>query len=198
MRTYDRGGRDAASEARTDAAVSAACELLCSKGIDGLTFDAVAERAQLSRRAVFNRFQTKAALIEAMFDRIATIGNAPNLAEPAKETNGHAAIAAFVRASFDLWNASPDLTRRLVALSRLDDGVARLLAEREGRRIRSIEALVAQLADLGVLRKDPAAATALLSTFVGFDACDKLRSQVGDAAARELVTDLLQIALLRD
>ena len=57
---------------RTRAAVlSTARRLLEEQGFDGLTMNAVAERAGVTRRAVYLHFRSRAELVSALFDHVA-------------------------------------------------------------------------------------------------------------------------------
>lgn len=143
-----------------------------------------------------NRFPTKVSLIEAMFDRIAAQGAASRLADVEHEPQLGDALANFVTASCNLWSANPPLTRRLNALAVLDDEIAGSLAQREARRMRSVEALVDRLDRCKVLQGERSVAVALTAGIASFPVFDHLAGCLGRERATQFIIDTLRHVLL--
>lgn len=68
-RRYDSPNRDAAAEETRRRIVTAAGELLAGpKGFAGMSLEAVAKAAGVSRLTIYNQFGTRRGLLEAVFD----------------------------------------------------------------------------------------------------------------------------------
>jgi AcrR family transcriptional regulator len=67
VRQYSMDGRNAAVAANRQAALDAALDLVPEAGADGLTMQAVATRAGMSLRTLYNYFETKERLLAEVF-----------------------------------------------------------------------------------------------------------------------------------
>jgi AcrR family transcriptional regulator len=137
---------------RTRAALlDAAHAILEEQGFEALTMTAVAERAGVTRRAVYMHFPTRADLVGAMFDHVARVeGRAESLAPvwaapdavsaldewAAHLARYHPRVLAVDRAIQRVWQSDPDAAahRKRVVAAKLDNcrRLARRLAD-EGR-----------------------------------------------------------------
>lgn len=89
------------SDAR-DRALAAAFELVCRDGAAGLTLDAVAKEAGLSKGGLLHHFSTKDALVRALVERTALLWEAAVESEAAKDPKPVGRyIRAFMRALRD-------------------------------------------------------------------------------------------------
>ena len=137
---------------RTRAALlSAAQAILQEQGFEALTMTAVAERAGVTRRAVYMHFTSRAELVAALFDHVASaeglqeslrgVWEAPDAASALDEWAAHLAryhprLLAVDRAVQRVWRQDPDAAahRRRVVAEKLAN--CRRLAQRlhdEGR-----------------------------------------------------------------
>jgi AcrR family transcriptional regulator len=137
---------------RTRAALlSAAQAILQEQGFEALTMTAVAERAGVTRRAVYMHFTSRAELVAALFDHVASaeglqeslrgVWEAPDAASALDEWAAHLAryhprLLAVDRAVQRVWRHDPDAAahRRRVVAEKLAN--CRRLAQRlhdEGR-----------------------------------------------------------------
>ena len=77
-RPYRLGQRQATTDQTRTRILAAARELLAAAGgIAGFTVEAVARHADVSRMTVYYQFGSKAGLLEALFDQLATTGRLP-------------------------------------------------------------------------------------------------------------------------
>src|SRR5215203_6759730 len=80
-RTYTAVERRRTVEAGRERIVDAARELLEDDETEGFSIDAVARRAGVARMTVYNQFESKAGLLEALFDLLALRGPLASMAD---------------------------------------------------------------------------------------------------------------------
>lgn len=115
--------------------LAAAHELLAAENFTELTMDAVARKADVSRLTVYYQFDSKAGLLEALYNYIAKRGQMDRLAEIFRQGNDplptlHDFILTFAR----FWASDRNVIRRLHALGAVDPEVAPGLLARNQRR----------------------------------------------------------------
>ena len=80
-RPYQIGERKAGTDKTRERIVVAARELLVAEDFSSFTMDAVARLADVSRLTVYYQFESKAGLLEALYNHIAQRGHMDQLAE---------------------------------------------------------------------------------------------------------------------
>jgi AcrR family transcriptional regulator len=140
-RRQSRADRQATT---TDHLLDAAAEMIAGSGYDGVSVDAIAAAAGLTKGAVYARYASKEDLLLALFDRRAAEGQAgleAILASPAP--------AAVRLASIDRWQRAEPERARVWALLELELGLAAArkpaLRRRLAERRRAIHRVVARM-----------------------------------------------------
>jgi AcrR family transcriptional regulator len=171
-RAYHLGRRQASVD-RTGQSILAAARELVSEG-SAASVGAIARRAGVSRITVYNRFGSRARVLQSL---------APPLepAEPAEPDPREALRQHFLRAC-TTWAAEPALFRHLPGAAASDSPIERRLAElllaadalRPGCSIREAEDVIAALAAFPVFdrlhkdgRRSPAAVAEVLMRLAG-------------------------------
>lgn len=142
-----------------------AMRLALERGLHSVTVDEIARAANVSRRTFFNYFPSKAAACvpEGLpQDREAvqlflTDQSVPTLTALARLLSCQVAMARRETPRFamfhDMWRREPGIGPEVYAvLTRTEDGLARLVARREGRKPGSVEAATVAAAAIAVLR----------------------------------------------
>jgi AcrR family transcriptional regulator len=143
----DRSPQRAAAADETRARlVAAACTLL-SGGKDSPAFslDGVAREAGVTRLTVYNQFQSKRGLLEAVFDDLARRGGLSELPQVFAEADPDQAIRRFVSVFCRFWTAHAAMLPKFGAVTKLDDEVAASLHARSERRRHALTVLVGRL-----------------------------------------------------
>jgi AcrR family transcriptional regulator len=196
-RPYRSPQRAAAAEETRTRLVAAACTLL-SGGKDSPAFslDAVARQAGVTRLTVYNQFQSKRGLLEAVFDDLAQRGGLSELPLVFAEGDPDKAMRRFVTVFCRFWAAHAALLPRFTAVTKLDDDVAASLLSRTERRRQALTVLVSRLA-VGDERKTPDLID-LLFALTGFElfAALSVRNR-GAASIEDLVQDLVEQTVRR-
>jgi AcrR family transcriptional regulator len=106
-RPYRLGQRQATTTQTRARILAAAHQLLAAAGgIAGFTVEAVARQADVSRMTVYYQFGSKAGLLEALFDQLATTGRLPQGAVAAlNQPDPLDALAGYVAAFAGFWAA---------------------------------------------------------------------------------------------
>jgi AcrR family transcriptional regulator len=148
-RPYRLGQRQATTEQTRARILAAAHQLLAAAGgIAGVTVEAVARHADVSRMTVYYQFGSKAGLLEALFDQLATTGRLPQGAVAALgQPDPLEALAAYVAAFGRFWAAERLVLRRLRSLAALDPELDQGVRARDARRRAGLELLAGRLAD---------------------------------------------------
>jgi AcrR family transcriptional regulator len=148
-RPYRLGQRQATTEQTRARILAAAHQLLAAAGgIAGFTVEAVARQADVSRMTVYYQFGSKAGLLEALFDQLATTGGLPQGAVAALgRPDPLDALAGYVAAFARFWAAERLVLRRLRSLAALDPELEQGVRARDARRRKGLELLARRLAD---------------------------------------------------
>jgi AcrR family transcriptional regulator len=193
-RTYNQDLRARMAEHRRVTVLDVAERLLLEQGYQGLGLESVAREAGVVRRTVYNQFQSKSALLEALLDSAASRAGAAQLAAAAADADADPARTArrlLVR-SYAFWAAERDLFRRLIGLAAVDDEVSRAVEAREERRTSVWRTVCEHLADQDRLRPGITKPVALkiFGHLSGFPTFDALVAGTTAAAAAELAVRL--------
>ena len=172
-RSYTAVERQRSVEAGRERIIVAARELLEDEGAEGFSIDAVARRAGVARMTVYNQFESKAGLLEALFDSLALRGPLGRMAEIFKEPDVLVALDAYVAMFGEFWTTNRRAHRRLRAAALHDEELAAAIAARNERRRRGINELLRRLGDRAspiVPRDEVAHVIYVLLAFDTFDA----------------------------
>jgi AcrR family transcriptional regulator len=196
-RPYRSPQRAAAADETRARLVAAACTLL-SGGKDSPAFslDGVAREAGVTRLTVYNQFQSKRGLLEAVFDDLARQGGLSELPQVFAEADPDKAIRRFVTVFCRFWTAHAAILPKFGAVTKLDDEVAASLHARSERRRHALTVLVGRLvADDGGKNVD---LVDLLFGITSFDMFAALSERNrGPAAVEALVQDLVEQTVKR-
>jgi AcrR family transcriptional regulator len=172
-RSYTAVERQRTVEAGRDRIIAAARELLEDEDAEGFSIDAVARRAGVARMTVYNQFESKAGLLEALFDSLALRGPLAGMAAIFQQSDTLAALDAYVAIFGKFWTLNRRAHRRLRAAAVHDDELAAAIAARNERRRRGIAELMRRLGDAArpiVPRDEVVNVIYVLLSFDTFDA----------------------------
>jgi AcrR family transcriptional regulator len=144
-RTYRLGRRKQSADETRARIIAAARELLLSKeGFRNFTMEGIARQAGVARMTVYNQFETKTAVYEALADDLAARGKIrDNIAAAFQTGDVPSAIGKLIDAFVHFWLSERDVLGKLAALSQLDpDSHA---AERDLWRLEAIRAMMERL-----------------------------------------------------
>jgi AcrR family transcriptional regulator len=148
-RPYRLGQRQVTTEQTRARILAAAHQLLAAPGgIAGFTVEAVARHADVSRMTVYYQFGSKAGLLEALFDQLATTGGLPQgVVAALGQPDPLDALAGYVAAFAGFWAAERLVLRRLRSLAALDPELEQGVRARDARRRKGLGLLAGRLAD---------------------------------------------------
>jgi AcrR family transcriptional regulator len=153
--------------------LAAARELLDADDGEAFSIDAVARRAGVARMTVYNQFESKAGLLEDLFDSIAERGAFGRMGDVFELADPDAALDAFVALFGSFWTSSRRAHRKLRAAALLDEELEAAIVERNERRRRGVNELVRRIAKgrkLAMPKEDAVSALFVLMSFDTFDA----------------------------
>src|SRR6187551_2541400 len=120
--------RDAAADVTRARIVKAARRLLTGgTDLPAFSLDAVARRAGVTRLTVYNRFESRRGLLEAVFDDTAQRGGLLELSSVMSNPNLEEALRKFVTVFCAFWAANGSLFSRIAANATLDEEIAESL-----------------------------------------------------------------------
>ena len=146
-RAYTAVERQRSVEAGRARIVAAARELLEADDAEGFSIDAVARRAGVARMTVYNQFDSKAGLLEALFDSLALTGPLAQIPEIFKASDPLEALDDYVAIFARFWTINRRAHRRLRAAAVHDAELAAAMANRNERRRKGITELLRRLGD---------------------------------------------------
>ncbi len=141
-RAYASARRLETAAATRDAVMKAAVRLL-KKGAAGVTMNAVAAAAGVTRLTVYNQFGSRRGLLEAVFDDHALKGGIKLLADAATAADPIAGIEQMIDVLCRFWGSSPAIAA-LQDASVADPELHGALESRQARRRLVIDALLAR------------------------------------------------------
>jgi AcrR family transcriptional regulator len=194
-RPYRAGERQKSVDAGREKIVSAALELLSGEGGDeAFSIDAVARRAGVARMTVYNQFESKAGLLEEMFDVIAERGAFGQMKEVFREPDPDAALDAFVTIFGKFWTANRSTLRKLRAAAIHDPELDAALITRNERRRFGLAALVKLIAKQRHLPFTKEETVNVLFVLLGFETFDTLAG--ADRTPEEVVPIIRRLVRL--
>jgi len=141
-RTYQMGQRQAATDKTKERILNAARKLLLGEDFSTFTMEAVARAADVSRLTVYYQFDSKAGLLEALYNHIARRGEMARLADVFRHgADPLKMLQDFILVFARFWASDRDVIRRLHALGAIDAEIVQSLRARN----ETIELQLAQL-----------------------------------------------------
>jgi len=187
--------REAAAN-QTRARIVDAARTLLAGGKDGPAFslEAVAREAGVTRLTVYNTFESKRGLLEAVFDSMARQGGLFELRSLFAEPNTEEALRRLVAVFCRFWASHRKVLPKFSAVAKLDDEIAESLKQRSERRRQVLTALIGRIAS-GQEQTDLVDILFALTSFEMFDALSMRRRS--DKAVEALIQQLVDDALKR-
>jgi AcrR family transcriptional regulator len=146
-RAYTPVERQRSVEAGRDRILAAARDLLADDDAEGFSIDAVARRAGVARMTVYNQFDSKGGLLEALFDSLAASGPFAQLADIFKQDDPLVVLDEYVAIFGRFWTLHRRAHRRLRAAAMHDEELAAAIEARNERRRKGIAELLRRLGD---------------------------------------------------
>jgi AcrR family transcriptional regulator len=194
-KVYRSEVREAAvDETRARIVAAARTVLAGGKGIPAFSVDAVAREAGVTRLTVYNRFESKRGLLEAVFDDMARQGGLFELPSVFAEPDTDKALSRFVSVFCRFWASHLKILPKFSAVAKLDDEIAHSLKQRSERRRHALTVLVGPLAP----GRDQAALVDVLFALTSFEMFDALSiRQRSNEVVEELIQQLVDASLKR-
>src|SRR5215471_15168780 len=114
---------------------------------DGISLDAVAKKAGVTRVTVYNQFGSRRALLEAVFDDMAERGGLHRIREAMANPDPHVALRLVVAIFCDFWSVHGDALWRLHAAGATDPELEESLRARNQRRWHLLSVVVGRMVD---------------------------------------------------
>jgi AcrR family transcriptional regulator len=178
-RSYRLQQRQAGVDETRSRIVAAAREVLGSG--DAFSIEAVARQAGVARLTVYDRFGTREALLEAVFDDLAESGGLMRLPEAFTQTDPIAALEQFVAIFCDFYSTHRVVLRRLHALEVLGRGVS-AETDRNARRLQGLRVLLGRVASAGHPESGADAVAHTVHAITSFAFIDELAGEEADPA----------------
>ncbi len=170
-RPYRMQQRLAGMDATRARIVEAARETLA--GEEQFTLDGVARRAGVARLTIYDRFGSREALVEAVFDDLAEAGGLVRLPEAFGDPDPVAALNRFVEIFCGFYSTHRLLLRRLNALAVLGRGASGQ-HDRNLRRLQGLQVLLKRVAETGRAHAATPTVLHIAHVLTGFAFIDEL------------------------
>jgi AcrR family transcriptional regulator len=178
-RPYRMQRRLAGIDATRARIVGSARQVLISG--DPFTLDAVARDAGVARLTIYDRFGTRDALLEAVFDDLAESGGLMRLPEAFADPDPVAGLDRFVAIFCGFYSTHRLVLRRLNALAVLRPGTTEQ-TDRNPRRLQGLHVLLDRVAGAGHPLANAPDVLRLTHVLTGFAFIDELSGPDGDPA----------------
>jgi AcrR family transcriptional regulator len=168
--------------------MEAARRLLAAPGgITAFTIDGVAREAGVARMTVYYQYGSKAALLEALYDDLATRGLVASLPAVFQAPSPQSALLALIDAFNRFWAGDRVITRRLRALAALDPVIEAGIRTRDGWRRGHFTRALGGVLPAGMPDDERADLLETVLAMTSFETFDQLAEARDDAAASRLV-----------
>ena len=154
--------------------LAAARDLLEDDDAEGFSIDAVARRAGVARMTIYNQFESKAGLLEALFDSLAARGPLGEIADVLKMDDPLVALDEYVGIFGRFWTVRRRAHGRLRAAALHDPELAAAMNARNERRRRGLAALLRRLGDKARPVVPRADAITVIYVLLSFDTFNEL------------------------
>jgi len=175
-RPYTLGKRQIAADRRKGQILAAARQILTSEGITAFSVDAIAQKARVTRQTIHNVFGTRAGILEALFNELATQGGMGELAGAFQNRDPQNALSAYITTFARFWSANRALTRRIHGLAAVDTDLEEVLRQRNERRIHGLRVLLGRIRhqECSCYKWDVDVAVRVLYSLTSFEFIDAL------------------------
>lgn len=176
-RPYSMEKRQAASGETRARILEAARQLLSAESRTDLSLEAIARRADVSRLTIYYQFDSRAGLLEALYDYLAQRGDMRRMPEVFREPDPSAAIDKVISIFAGFWASDPAAIRRLRGIAALDPEIGRGIQARDLRRhhiFREILKRVASRRGQALTEEQLNSTADVLAMLTGFAAYDAL------------------------
>jgi len=173
-RSYNPGERMRSVEEGRERILAAARDLLEDDDAEGFSIDAVARRAGVARMTIYNQFESKAGLLEALFDSLAARGPLGQIADVLKMDDPLVALDEYVGIFGRFWTVRRRAHGRLRAAALHDPELAAAMNARNERRRRGLAALLRRLGDKARPVVPRADAITVIYVLLSFDTFNEL------------------------
>jgi len=187
-RPYDLGKRQEASSRTREIVLEAARAQLEASGVRDVTMESLAKASGVTRQTIHNLFGTRTAVLEALFDRIASDAGMMRMREVMTATPPARMLDAFVEVFTGFWAKDRLLLKRIHGIAAIDPEFGQAVEARNQRRkmaaTRVVERLYAALP--GMEKEEKAGKIASLAALTSFEFFDALVESSGsiDIAVR--------------
>jgi len=187
--------REAAAVETRARIVDAARTLLGGgKGVPAFSLEAVAREAGVTRLTVYNAFESKRGLLEAVFDDMARQGGLFELPSLFAEPDTDKALSRLVSVFCRFWASHRKVLPKFSAVAKLDDEIAQSLRLRSERRRQLLTALIGRIGS----DQDQTDLVDLLFALTSFEMFDALAvRRRSDSAIEALIQELVDDTLKR-
>jgi len=173
-RPYRLGKRAEAVARSRERIVAAARSLLAAPEYAGFSVEAVSEASGVSRPTVYNQFESKRGIVEAVFEDIGARIRYDRVHAALADPNPLRALDRSVVEHCRAWARDPQVIRRVLGLATIDAELAVQVAHHEAMRRDSYGALVARLSERRMLspklnEKDATTMLGLITSFTTYD-----------------------------
>jgi AcrR family transcriptional regulator len=173
-RRYQARRRQRQVDAGRERILAAARELLDADDGQVFSIDAVARRAGVARMTIYNQFESKAGLLEDLFDSIAERGAFGRMGDVFAIDDPDEALDAFVDLFGLFWTKSRSAHRKLRAAALVDAELDKAIVARNERRRLGITELVRRISRSRKLAMPKDDAIRVLFVLMSFDTFDAL------------------------
>jgi AcrR family transcriptional regulator len=164
-----------------------------------LTLDALARDSGVTRQTVYNLFQNKTGLLEALFDQLALDGGMERMRSVMQQADPEVMLNSFVDVFCGFWSKNRVLLRRIHGIAAVDPEFNTAIEARNRRR-QSAATRVVEMLDRQNAQADPASRdqrVATLRALTSFEFFDALAESSGSAQqAVQLLPAIVKKALL--
>jgi len=182
-RRYRSELRDAAVDVTRTRIMQASRRLLTGgKDLPAFSLDAVAREAGVTRLTVYNQFESKRGLLEAVFDDIAERGGLFELRSVLADPDAMSCLRRVVAVFCRFWASHDRALAKLAGMTKLDRDIAASLKQRTERRRGVLTVLVKRLLPHV---HEPADLVDILFTLTSFETFEALSVRQRSAAAVE-------------
>lgn len=137
--------RQVAADETRSRIVQAARTLLLAEDFREFTLDGIAKAADVSRLTIYYQFGSKAGLLEALYDTIATSGHLQRIRDVFRYGNvALQKIHQFIEIFVQFWDSERVVIRRLHAIGVIDPEIGQGLRARNERRRNALSVLLDQ------------------------------------------------------
>jgi AcrR family transcriptional regulator len=185
-RPYQMAQRQAAGDKTRERILVSARQLLLAEDFARFTMEAVSRKADVSRLTVYYQFESKAGLLEALYNHIAKSGDMERLAGVfGKGGDPLRTLREFIEVFARFWASDRDVIRRLHALAAIDSDIGKGIRDRNERRRNGLRVIVERYCRVYpplTSRQEPVAIDTvhMLTSFETFDALARNERSVAE------------------